>query len=127
MWLVRSVSKLQQEILGIFVVPVLAKCLLFLPIFCRFRGSYFNKTKTNLCLQQCQKQVSLLTFWNNYFSEQLWQAASATYFLHSCKYVYTALAVHAIFFTLQNTVRVRENTSSAKSEICSKSTRKTAE
>ena len=34
--LVQSVSELQKVILGILVVPVLAHCLLFLRIFCRF-------------------------------------------------------------------------------------------
>ena len=28
----------------------------------------------------------MLTFWNNYFSEYLWEAASTTYFLYRSKY-----------------------------------------
>ena len=34
--LIQNVSELQQVILSILVLPVLAHCLLFLPIFCRF-------------------------------------------------------------------------------------------
>ena len=56
------------------------------------------------------KTSFIANIWNNYFSEQLWQATSATYFLYSYEYVYTALAVHIIFFLRYKTLLELEKT-----------------
>ena len=48
----------------------------------------------------------MLTFWNNYFSKDHWQAASATYFLYSCKY---ALTVQVFFLCDKIFLKLEKN------------------
>ena len=65
----------------------------------------FSNTKTVLKeIYACNNIKNKLdcTFWNNYSSEHFWKAASAPYFLYSCKQVYesefyeSALAIQRV-------------------------------
>lgn len=66
------------------------------------------------------KQVLLLIFWDNYVSKHHWEAASARYFLYSCKYVWVLWNYFGCtynFSMLQNTFKLRENKSKTRCKI----------